>query len=308
MESEVKMSANWRPLIAFKVIGISKDGIKSLVSAVEGVRANPGANLTLTTAEGGVVIGGDEESFLEEVRKLAVASDGAEVSEISVCYLETIGTATEAVGKYIRQTGGRGNYGHCVLRLEPGRVGSGVAIVNRLEASQIPEKYLSAIEEGVRGSLAHGVRAGRPITDVKAVLIDGSWHETDSNEDAFRQAGAIAADEASKNARPLLLEPMMEVEFLAFTENMRAITEEIRARRGRIVSNDEVFLAREVVALVPLAELLNASVRGKPDWGMRFTGYDVFAGRDDTDGEIGIAVPKWPRGPNPRTDRASERP
>jgi elongation factor G len=302
------MPANWQPLIAFTVSGISKDGIKSFESAVERVRANPGANLTLMTVEGGVLIRGDEESFLEEVRKQAVASDGAEVSEISVCYLETIRTATEASGKYIRQTGGRGNYGHCVIRLEPGRVGSGVAFVNRLEASQIPEIYLSAIEEGVKGSLAHGVRAGRPITDVKAVLIDGSWHETDSNEDAFRQAGAIAAEEASKNARPLLLEPMIEVEFLASAEDIPAITLEIRARRGRIVSNDEVFLAREVVALVPLAELLNASARGKPDWEMRFTGYEVFAGRDDMDGEIGIAVPKWPRGPTPRTDRASERP
>jgi translation elongation factor EF-G len=180
------MSANWQPLIAFTVSGISEDGIKSLESAVERVRANPGTNLTLMTVEDGVVIGGDEESFLEEVRKQAVASDGAE--------------------------------------------------------------------------------------------------------------------------RPLLLEPMMEVEFLASTEDMPAITAEIRARRGRIVSNYEVFLAREVVALVPLAELLNASARGKPDWKMRFTGYEVFAGRDDTDGEIGIAVPKWPRGPNPRTDRASERP
>ncbi|HKD60813.1 MAG TPA: hypothetical protein VKB47_10150 [Terracidiphilus sp.] len=303
------MSAKRQPLIAFTVSGISKDGIKSLESAVEKVRAeNPGANLTLVLVEGGVSVGGDEESLLEEVREQAVASDGAEVSEISVCYLETIRTATEAGGKYIRQTGGRGNYGHCVIRLEPGRVGSGVAFVNRLESSQIPEEYLGAIEEGVKETLAHGVRPGRPITDVKAALIDGSWHETDSNEDAFRNAGAIAAEEAGRNARPLLLEPMMEVEFLAYTEDMPAITKEIRARRGRIVSNDEVFLAREVVAFVPLAELLNASARGKPDWEMRFTGYEIFAGRDDMDGEIGSAVPKWPRGPNLRTDRSSDQP
>src|SRR5215472_11155644 len=182
-ESEGQMSAKRQPLIAFTVSGISKDGIKSLESAVEKVRAeNPGANLTLVLVEGGVSVGGDEESLLEEVREQAVASDGAEVSEISVCYLETIRTATEAGGKYIRQTGGRGNYGHCVIRLEPGRVGSGVAFVNRLESSQIPEEYLGAIEEGVKETLAHGVRPGRPITDVKAALIDGSWHETDSNE------------------------------------------------------------------------------------------------------------------------------
>jgi elongation factor G len=308
-ESEGDVSAKWQPILAFTVSGISKDGIRSVESAMEKIRVeNPGANLTLAPVEGGVAVGGDEESLLEEIRDQVTALDGSEVGEIGVCYRETIRTAAEAHGKYIRQTGGCGNYGHCVIRLEPGRPGSGVAFTNRLEASQIPEKYIGAIERGVKESLAGGVRAGRAITDVKAALIDGSWHETDSNEDAFRSAGAIAAEEAGKKAHPLLLEPMMEVELLVAKEDLPAVSEEVYARRGRIISNDEVLLAREVVALVPLAEVLNASARGKPDWEMRFSGYEMVVGRDDTDGKIGMAMPKWPRDPGPRRDRASKLP
>lgn len=302
------MPAIRQPLIAFTVNGLSEGGSGFVESLVKSVQAeNPGANLALASVEGGFVVAADEEFVLREVREQVAASSDAEVSGIGVCYRETIRTASEAEGKYLRQTGGRGNFGHCVIRLEPGKLGSGITFANRLEANQIPAKYVDAIEEGVKESLASGVRAGRPITDVKAALIDGSWHDTDSNEDAFRHAGALAAEVAGKNAQPVLLEPVMEVEFVAAEEELPAVTEEIHARRGRIVSTDEVFLAHEVVASLPLAELLNEGSPRHADWQMRFKGYEVVPGWDEMDGEVGLAVPRWPHGPEPRTDRASER-
>jgi elongation factor G len=144
----------------------------------------------------------------------------ANVGEPKVAFRETIRKKAEAEGKYIKQTGGSGNYGHCKLRIEPNEPGAGYEFINAIKSGSVPKEYIKPIDQGVQGAIELGILAGYPLVDIKVTLYDGSYHEVDSNEMAFKFAGSIAFKEAARKASPVLLEPVMAVEVTVPEEHM----------------------------------------------------------------------------------------
>jgi len=172
-----------------------------------------------------------------------------------VAYRETIRSAAKAEGRLITQTGGSGQYGHCWIELMPLEVGQGFQFENKVVGGSIPKEYIPAIEKGVREALTQGVLAGYPVVDVKAVVYDGSYHDVDSNENAFKQAGMIAFREAMKKASPVIKEPIMHVEVTTPEQNVGDVVGDINSRRGRIEGMETSFGATIVNAHVPLSEM-----------------------------------------------------
>jgi len=222
------------------------------------------------------------------------------VGEPQVLYLETIRKRAEADGKYIRQTGGAGNYGHCRIRVEPTERGSGLTFVSEVAETRVPFHFIKRIEEGVLTAAEQGILAGHSMTDLKATLFDGSYHEKDSNEMAFQFAGSIAFKEAARKASPVVLEPIMSVE-ARIPEDvapriLEAMVADLSMRRGRIEKNEAKDGIRSIQALVPLAEVLRSSPLGQPAFRMHFAGYEErLPGQGP--GEDGPAAPIL----NPRT-------
>jgi elongation factor G len=173
-----------------------------------------------------------------------------------VAYRETIRTHARAEGKYIRQTGGAGQYGHVVIEIEPLPPGSGFQFENKVVGGVIPKEFIPAIEKGIREAMECGVLAGYPVVDVKVTLIDGSYHEVDSSEIAFKQAAVLAFREAMKRAHPVLKEPVMHVEITTPEQYLGDVMGDIQARRGRIEGTEPASGGVQVVkCLVPLAEM-----------------------------------------------------
>ena len=219
------------------------------------------------------------------------------ISDLKARYLETIRRRGEGEGKYIRQTGGSGNYGHCRLRVEPNEVGKGYEFVNDVEDGVVPKGYVQAIDQGVRDAMELGILAGFPIVDVKVTLFDGSYHEADSNEMAFKFAGSSAFKEAAKKASPVLLEPVMAVEVTVPEEHMGRIIGDINSRRGRIEGIEHAAGSQVIKAIVPLSEMLGARSRWLLEWPMAFAGYEEVPHREGFDGmEPAPAI--RPKGPN----------
>ncbi len=181
---------------------------------------------------------------------------GANVGKPQVAYRETIRKAVHKVlARYIRQTGGRGQYGHVVIDLEPTGPGGGYEFVNKIVGGTIPREFIPAVDQGIQEAMESGVLAGYPMVDMRATLIDGSYHEVDSSEIAFKIAGQMALREAVRKADPVLLEPVMSFEVLTPEESMGEVLGDVTARRGRIEHIDERAGMRAVRVLVPLAEL-----------------------------------------------------
>jgi elongation factor G len=204
----------------------------------------------------------------------------ANVGEPKVAFRETIRKIAEAEGKYIRQTGGSGNYGHCKLRIEPNEPGKGYEFVNEIKGGSIPKEYIKPIDQGVQGALELGILAGFPIVDVKVFLFDGSYHDVDSNEMAFKFAGSIAFKEAARKASPVLLEPVMAVEVTVPEEYMGTIIGDINSRRGRIEGMEHAGGSQVIKAIVPLKEMfgyvndIRSSTQGRASYSMQFARYE----------------------------------
>jgi elongation factor G len=204
----------------------------------------------------------------------------ANVGEPKVAFRETIRKKAEAEGKYIRQTGGSGNYGHCKLRVEPNTPGAGYEFINDIKGGVVPKEYIKPIDQGVRGALELGILAGYPIVDVKVTLYDGSYHEVDSNEMAFKFAGSIAFKEAARKASPVLLEPVMAVEVTVPEEFMGVIIGDINSRRGRIEGMEHLAGSQVIKAIVPLKEMfgyvneIRSSTQGRASYSMQFARYE----------------------------------
>jgi elongation factor G len=204
----------------------------------------------------------------------------ANVGEPKVAFRETLRKAAEAEGKYIRQTGGSGNYGHCKLRVEPNTPGAGYEFINAIKSGSVPREYIKPIDQGVQGALELGILAGYPIVDVKVTLYDGSYHEVDSNEMAFKFAGSIAFKEAARKASPVLLEPVMAVEVTVPEEHMGTIIGDINSRRGRIEGMEHVGGSQIIKAIVPLKEMfgyvndIRSSTQGRASYSMQFARYE----------------------------------
>jgi elongation factor G len=204
----------------------------------------------------------------------------ANVGEPRVAFRETIRKAAEAEGKYIRQTGGSGNYGHVKIRIEPNETGKGFEFSNDTKGGTVPREYVKPTEQGIREALQGGILAGYEVVDVKVSLYDGSYHDVDSNENAFKIAGSLAFKEAARKANPVLLEPVMAVEVTVPEEYMGTIIGDLNSRRGRIEGVEHAGGSQIVKALVPLKEMfgyvneIRGSTKGRASYTMHFARYE----------------------------------
>ncbi len=205
----------------------------------------------------------------------------ANIGRPQVAYRETIRDRAEKVeGRFVRQTGGRGQYGHVVINLEPGAPGSGFIFEDKIRGGAVPREYIGSVEAGIRDALDSGVLAGYPVIDVKVELIDGSYHDVDSSEMAFKIAGSMALKAGIKKAKPILLEPIMDVEVVTPADYMGDIIGDLSARRGKVGGMTERAGARVIGASVPLGEMFGYSTtlrsmsQGRAVYTMQFAHYE----------------------------------
>ncbi len=204
----------------------------------------------------------------------------ANVGKPEVAFRETIKRKAESEAKYIKQTGGRGQYGHVVLTVEPSESGKGLEFVNKIVGGAIPREYIPAVEKGVKERMESGVVAGYPLRDVRVTLIDGSYHDVDSNEMAFKIAGSMGFSDACKKADPVLLEPIMKVEVLVPQEFMGDVIGNLNGRRGKIQGMKVRAGSQAIEATVPLMEMfgyatdLRSRTQGRATYSMEFDRYD----------------------------------
>jgi elongation factor G len=204
----------------------------------------------------------------------------ANVGKPQVAYRETIRKMAEAQGRYVRQTGGRGQYGDVYLEVEPNETGKGFEFENKIVGGTIPREYIPAVEKGIREALDTGVLAGYPIVDIKVRLTDGSYHDLDSSEMAFKIAASMGFKEACRRAKPVLLEPVMDVEVVTPEEYMGAIVGDLNSRRGRIVSMEARGSSQVIRATVPLGQMfgyateMRSMTQGRATYTMQFSRYE----------------------------------
>lgn len=289
-----------RPLVSVTVRPVAGEDEERLQHALSEIGRQDHTLKITIESEGRAVVAGMSEPQLESVcdRLLGEYKLGIDVSEPAIVYVETIRKASEAEGKYVRQTGGRGNYGHCKLRIEPNGPGKGYEFIDNTEGDVIPEEFIKSIDQSVQASLNRGVLAGFPIVDVKVTLFDGSYHEADSNEMAFRFAASMAFKEAAQKAWPIVMEPIMEVEVEVPEELAGAAIDDIDARRGRIQEMEHTQGSQLIKAMVPFSEMLSSSPRGRLDYPMQFVGYEPAHGGGWFGGdEPGVRVenPRFPK-------------
>ena len=205
---------------------------------------------------------------------------GVEVGRPQVAYKETIQGKAEAEGKYIRQSGGRGQYGHVRLRVEARERGKGFEFVKKIKGGVIPQEFIPAVEKGVKEALDRGIVAGFPLVDVQVTLYDGSYHEVDSSEAAFKIAGSMALREAVRRSKPVLLEPIMSIEVVTPENFLGDVTGDLSSKRGRIEEMEDRYTMKVIKAKVPLAEMfgyvtnLRSMTEGRATYTMEFSHYE----------------------------------
>src|SRR5450432_8322 len=231
---------------------------------------------------GQTIISGMGELHLEIIvdRMMREYKVEANVGKPQVAYRETIRKKSEAEGKYIRQTGGRGQYDHAKIRLEPQAPGMGYEFVNDTTGGSVPKEFIKPIDQGIKEAMEGGILAGYEMVDVKAILYDGSYHDVDSNEMAFKIAGSMAFKEAARKASPVLLEPVMAVEVVTPEDYAGAIMGDLSSRRGRIEGMEHRAGSQVIKAIVPLAEMfgyathMRSSTQGRAEYSMHFARYE----------------------------------
>lgn len=242
---------------------------------------DPSFNVHTDEESGQTIISGMGELHLEVLvdRMRREFNVEANVGKPQVAYRETIRKKVEQEAKFVRQSGGRGQYGHVYLRVEPLEAGGGFEFVNEIVGGVIPKEYIPAVGKGVEEALKNGVVAGYPMVDVKATLYDGSYHDVDSSEIAFKVAGSMCMKEAAKKANPALLEPIMKVEVVTPEEYMGDVVGDLNRRRGIILGMDDGTIGKVVTALVPLGEMfgyatdLRSATQGRASYSMEFEKY-----------------------------------
>jgi elongation factor G len=231
---------------------------------------------------GQVVIRGMGELHLEIIvdRLKREFSVDASVGKPQVAYKETLTRPADGEGRYVRQTGGRGQYGHAKIHLFPAEPGTGYVFENEIVGGSIPREYIKPIDEGIKEALTRGILAGYPVDDVKIQLYDGSFHDVDSSEMAFKIAGSMAFQDAAKKAKPVLLEPVMRVEVVVPKDYMGDVMGDLASRRGRIQSQEDRGGTQIVNARVPLSEMfgyatdLRSRTQGRATYSMHFDRYE----------------------------------
>jgi elongation factor G len=243
---------------------------------------DPTFKVTTDPDSGQTIISGMGELHLEIIvdRMMREFNVQANVGKPQVAYRETIRKVAEAEGKYIRQTGGRGQYGHVKIRLEPNEPGKGYEFINEIVGGVVPREYIKPVDQGMQEAMEGGVLAGYPMVDIKSTLFDGSYHEVDSNEMAFKIAGSMAFKEAARKASPVILEPVMSVEVVVPEEYMGDIIGDLNSRRGRIEGMEHRAGSQVIKAMVPLAEMfgyatqMRSNTQGRATFSMHFARYE----------------------------------
>jgi elongation factor G len=231
---------------------------------------------------GQTIIAGMGELHLEIIvdRMLREFKVDCNVGKPQVAYRETIRKAVKSEGKFVRQSGGRGQYGHCWLEIEPQEVGKGFEFVNKVVGGAIPKEYINPIEAGIKEAMENGVVAGYPMVDIKVTVVDGSYHDVDSSEMAFKIAGSMGFKAGAAKANPVLLEPYMKVEVTVPEEYMGDVIGDLNSRRGRIEGMEARAGAQVIKAFVPLAEMfgyatdLRSKTQGRGNYSMEISYYD----------------------------------
>ena len=243
---------------------------------------DPSFKVSFNEETGQTIISGMGELHLEIIvdRLLREFKVGANVGKPQVAYKETIRIKSKAEGKFVRQTGGRGQYGHVYLEVEPSEPGKAFEFVNAIVGGAIPREYISAVEKGIKEATDRGILAGYPIVNVRVKLYDGSYHDVDSSEMAFKIAGSIGFREAAKKANPVLLEPIMGVEAVSPEEYLGDVIGNLSSRRGKVQNIERRGNAQVIRAQVPLSEMfgyatdLRSMTQGRATYTMQFSRYE----------------------------------
>jgi elongation factor G len=243
---------------------------------------DPSFKVSFNEDTGQTIISGMGELHLEIIvdRLLREFKVGASVGKPQVAYKETVRAVSSAEGKFVRQSGGRGQYGHVYIKIEPLETDKGFEFVNGIVGGTIPREYIPAVEKGIKEAMERGILAGYPAVDIKATLYDGSYHEVDSSEMAFKIAGSMAFREAAKRARPVLLEPTMSIEVVSPEEYMGDVIGDLNSRRGKIQNIERRGKMQVIKVLAPLAEMfgyatdLRSKTQGRATYTMQFSHYD----------------------------------
>jgi elongation factor G len=271
------------PVISVAVEPKTKQDMEKLSKALQALSdEDPTFRVRIDAETNQTVIAGMGELHLEILvdRMLREYKVEANVGQPQVAYRETVRKASEAEGKFIRQSGGKGQYGHVIIQLEPGELGSGFTFVSKIAGGTIPKEYVPSIEQGIKETCESGILAGYPLIDVKAVLIDGSYHDVDSSEMAFKIAGSMAVREAVLKASPVILEPMMKVEVEVPEGFLGDVIGDLNSRRGNIEGMNSEDGIAQIIALVPLAQMfgyatdIRSKTQGRGIFTMEFSRYD----------------------------------
>jgi elongation factor G len=272
------------PVISVAVEPKTKNDMDKLSKALQSLsEEDPTFRVNVDPETNQTVIAGMGELHLEILvdRMLREFKVEANVGAPQVAYRETIRKGVNKVeGKFIRQSGGKGQYGHVVINLEPGEPGTGFEFVSKIVGGIVPKEYIGPAEQGMKESCESGVLAGYPLIDVKATLIDGSYHDVDSSEMAFKIAGSMAMKEAVMKASPVLLEPMMKVEVEVPENYLGDVMGDLNSRRGQIEGMGSEQGIAKVTAKVPLAEMfgyatdIRSKTQGRGIFSMEFSRYE----------------------------------
>jgi elongation factor G len=271
------------PVISMAIEPKTKADREKMSAALQRLaEEDPTFRLTSNQETGQTIISGMGELHLDIIkdRLFREFNVGANAGRPQVAYRETITKAAEAEGKFIRQSGGRGQYGHAVISIEPAEKGSGVIVENKVVGGNIPKEYIPAVEDGIIEAARTGILGGFPVVDVKIQILDGSYHEVDSSEIAFKMAGSFAFKEAARKAAPVLLEPIMDVEVITPEEYMGDVIGDLNSRRGRINQIESRATSSIIHAFVPLAEMfgyataLRSLTKGRASYSMEPSHFD----------------------------------
>ncbi len=272
-----------KPVISLAIEPKTKSDQEKLGVGLQKLRAeDPTFHVQTDPATGQVIIAGMGELHLEILvdRLKREFNVEATVGKPQVAYKETLTRPADGECKYAKQTGGRGQYGHCKIHLFPGEPGTGYIFENETVGGSIPKEFIKPIDEGIKEALTRGVLAGYPIDDVRIELCDGSCHDVDSSEMAFKIAGSMAFQDAAKRARPVLLEPIMRVEVVVPKEHMGDVMGNLSSRRGQIQSQEDRGGTQIINARVPLSEMfgystdLRSRTQGRATYSMHFDRYE----------------------------------
>ena len=271
------------PVISVAVEPKSKaDQEKMGVALGKLAQEDPSFRVRTDEESGQTIISGMGELHLEIIVDRMRREFGVEASvgAPQVSYRETIRTKVEQEGKFVRQSGGRGQFGHVYLRIEPQESGAGYEFVNQIVGGSIPKEYIPAVDKGVQEAMTNGIIAGYPVVDVKVTLFDGSYHEVDSSEMAFKIAGSMCFRDGVRLAKPALLEPMMKVEVVTPENYMGDVMGDLSSRRGMLQGMDDAPSGKVIRAEVPLAEMfgyatdLRSATQGRATYSMEFAKYN----------------------------------